>query len=363
MACRIIRNTNNEIVTVYTENGQESKLYNELSTSGLNRLGATINPKQIKEKALELYATKDTQLFKDWLSTVENVQRDSNNEVDSKHLYDYAAYMAGEQSLDAISTEMDNSILKSLSDMLNVEDEFIQNNRPVLVEYLNNQLPGVEFTIKENGNITVLNSEALSSTYDAATVQEVFDRIPAIIENLQSVETKLTQLGNRLGIEVNYQDQVQYTKKDGTKATVKSTANSYLGLINISKGADIRNLTEEMAHIVVDSLEAANNPLFYSMYILSWRIFNKKEQVIKITSIIAILGIVNIPIIKFSVDWWSTLHQPASVNLLKDTTIHSSMLLPLAIMTAAFALFSLLIFLMKYNTELIKIKNKGLDRL
>ena len=266
MACRIIRNTNNEIVTVYTENGQESKLYNELSTSGLNRLGATINPKQIKEKALELYATKDTQLFKDWLSTVENVQRDSNNEVDSKHLYDYAAYMAGEQSLDAISTEMDNSILKSLSDMLNVEDEFIQNNRPVLVEYLNNQLPGVEFTIKENGNITVLNSEALSSTYDAATVQEVFDRIPAIIENLQSVETKLTQLGNRLGIKVNYQDQVQYTKKDGTKATVKSTANSYLGLINISKGADIRNLTEEMAHIVVDSLEAANNPLFYSMY-------------------------------------------------------------------------------------------------
>ena len=82
-----------------------------------------------------------------------------------------------------------------------------------------------------------------------------------------------------------------------------------------------------------------------------------------IKPIIAIVGAVNIPIIKFSVDWWSTLHQPASVNLLKDTTIHSSMLVPLAIMTAAFALFSLLIFLMKYNTELIKIKNKGLDRL
>ena len=41
----------------------------------------------------------------------------------------------------------------------------------------------------------------------------------------------------------------------------------------------------------------------------------------------------------------------------------SSMLTPLGIMTAAFALFSLLIFLMKYNTELIKVKNKGLDRL
>jgi heme exporter protein C len=103
--------------------------------------------------------------------------------------------------------------------------------------------------------------------------------------------------------------------------------------------------------------------LFYSMYILAWRIFDKKEQVIKITSIIAILGVINVPIIKFSVDWWSTLHQNSSVNILSETSIHPSMLVPLLIMTAAFSLFSLLIFLMKYNTELIKIKNKGLDRL
>ena len=103
--------------------------------------------------------------------------------------------------------------------------------------------------------------------------------------------------------------------------------------------------------------------LFYSMYILAWRIFDKKEQVTKITSIIAIFGAINVPIIKFSVDWWSTLHQNSSVNILSETSIHPSMLIPLLIMTAAFLLFSLLIFLMKYNTELIKIKNKGLDRL
>jgi len=103
--------------------------------------------------------------------------------------------------------------------------------------------------------------------------------------------------------------------------------------------------------------------IFYFMFILSWRIFDNNDKAIKVSSIVAIIGLINVPIIKFSVDWWSTLHQPASVNLLKDTTIHSSMLLPLFIMTAAFALFSLLIFLMKYNTELIKIKNKGLDRL
>ena len=103
--------------------------------------------------------------------------------------------------------------------------------------------------------------------------------------------------------------------------------------------------------------------LFYLLFILSWRVFDDNNKAIKYSSYIAILGLINIPIIKFSVDWWTTLHQPSSVNILKDTTIHSSMLLPLAIMTAAFALFSLLIFLMKYNTELIKIKNKGLDRL
>jgi len=103
--------------------------------------------------------------------------------------------------------------------------------------------------------------------------------------------------------------------------------------------------------------------LFYLMYILAWRIFEDREQVNKITSWIAIIGLINVPIIKFSVDWWSTLHQPASINLLSKTSIHPSMLVPLTIMTAAFALFSLLIFLMKYNTELIKVKNKGLDRL
>ena len=103
--------------------------------------------------------------------------------------------------------------------------------------------------------------------------------------------------------------------------------------------------------------------LFYLLYLLAWRIFEDKDSVVKITSLITIIGAFNIPIIKFSVDWWSTLHQPSSIKILSDSKIHETMLVPLIIMTAAFALFSLLIFLMKYNTELIKIKNKGLDRL
>ena len=103
--------------------------------------------------------------------------------------------------------------------------------------------------------------------------------------------------------------------------------------------------------------------LFYGMYLITWRVIIDKDKVIKITSLIAIIGAVNVPIIKFSVDWWNTLHQTSSVNVFSNTSIHVSMLMPLGIMTAAFALFSLLIFLMKYNTELIKLKNKGLDRL
>ena len=103
--------------------------------------------------------------------------------------------------------------------------------------------------------------------------------------------------------------------------------------------------------------------LFYILYLIAWRIYDKKDQASKITTIITIVGIINVPIIKYSVDWWNTLHQPASINILSKSSIHISMMYPLLIMTAAFALFSILIFLMKYNTELIKIKNKGLDRL
>ena len=102
--------------------------------------------------------------------------------------------------------------------------------------------------------------------------------------------------------------------------------------------------------------------IFYLLFILAWRLFSNKDSILKITAIISILGLINIPIVKFSVDWWSTLHQPASITL-SGSSIHSSMLLPLIIMTAAFVLFSILIFLMKYNTELIKLKNKGIDRI
>ena len=103
--------------------------------------------------------------------------------------------------------------------------------------------------------------------------------------------------------------------------------------------------------------------IFYLMYILSWKVFEKNINQEKISSTIAIIGMINVPIIKFSVDWWNTLHQNATVKIFSKSSIHPSMMLPLLIMTVAFALFSLIIFIMEYKAEVVKLKNKGLNRL
>ena len=65
--------------------------------------------------------------------------------------------------------------------------------------------------------------------------------------------------------------------------------------------------------------------LFYIMYLVAWRIFEDNDKAFKVTSVITILGIINVPIIKYSVDWWNTLHQPASINILSKSSIHISM--------------------------------------
>ena len=103
--------------------------------------------------------------------------------------------------------------------------------------------------------------------------------------------------------------------------------------------------------------------LFYIGYIVSHKLILKEERANKISSIIVIIGLINIPIIKFSVDWWNTLHQPASIKLTGTSTIHSSMLMPLLLMFFVLLLYCALIFLMKYKTEIIRIKKKNLKRL
>ena len=103
--------------------------------------------------------------------------------------------------------------------------------------------------------------------------------------------------------------------------------------------------------------------LFYIGYIVSHKFILSEERANKISSIIAIIGLINIPIIKFSVDWWNTLHQPASIKLSGTSTIHSSMLMPLMLMFFVMLLYCALIFLMKYKTEIIRMKKKNLKRL
>ena len=103
--------------------------------------------------------------------------------------------------------------------------------------------------------------------------------------------------------------------------------------------------------------------LFYALYLISWRIYENEEKVFKISTFITILGIINVPIIKYSVDWWNTLHQPASIKLAGESSIHSSMLMPLLLMLFVLILYCALIFLIKYKTEIIKIKKKNLKRL
>jgi heme exporter protein C len=103
--------------------------------------------------------------------------------------------------------------------------------------------------------------------------------------------------------------------------------------------------------------------LFYIGFIAAHKFISEQEKANKISSIVAIIGLINVPIIKYSVEWWNTLHQPASIKLTGSSTIHSSMLMPLILMFFVLLLYCALIFLMKYKTEIIRIKKKNLKRL
>ena len=96
--------------------------------------------------------------------------------------------------------------------------------------------------------------------------------------------------------------------------------------------------------------------LFYIAYILAWKFINNFEKANKISSIIGIVGLFNLPVIKYSVDWWNTLHQPSSITLTSAPTIHYTMLIPLIIMFFGMAIYLLIIFLMQYKTEVMKFK-------
>lgn len=76
----------------------------------------------------------------------------------------------------------------------------------------------------------------------------------------------------------------------------------------------------------------------------------------KPSSAIALIGFINVPIVKFSVDLWYSLHQPASVFKLSGPTIHTSMLYPLMIMFVGFIVYFVILLIMRANALLMKLK-------
>src|SRR5690348_8743701 len=98
----------------------------------------------------------------------------------------------------------------------------------------------------------------------------------------------------------------------------------------------------------------------YLGYIALVNAFDDESRGARAGSILALVGVVNLPIIKFSVDWWNTLHQPASVFRLGGPTIDASMLWPLLIMALGFTLLFVTLLLIRMRTALLAAKIRAL---
>jgi heme exporter protein C len=100
--------------------------------------------------------------------------------------------------------------------------------------------------------------------------------------------------------------------------------------------------------------------LIYLAIVALWRAFDDQLRAARIIAIVTLVGAVNIPIIKFSVDWWETLHQPASVLTASGPRMPGSILTPLLIMTLAFTLLFLVLHIVAIRTEIMR---RRVDRL
>lgn len=90
----------------------------------------------------------------------------------------------------------------------------------------------------------------------------------------------------------------------------------------------------------------------YLGYLAMWQVMGSSEKTGKATSILAVVGVINLPIIKFSVEWWNTLHQPASVIRPGGPAIDPAMLTPLLLMAAAYLFYFVTVFLWRIQAEI-----------
>ena len=93
------------------------------------------------------------------------------------------------------------------------------------------------------------------------------------------------------------------------------------------------------------------------------RAFDSPERGDKAAAILALIGVINLPIIKFSVDWWNTLHQPASVVRIGGPAIALPLLLPLLVMALAFSLLFVTLHLAAMRNEILRRRVRSLQML
>jgi heme exporter protein C len=100
--------------------------------------------------------------------------------------------------------------------------------------------------------------------------------------------------------------------------------------------------------------------LLYLGYVAIWLSIDDQRRAAMLARVVALVGVINIPVVKFSVDWWNTLHQPASILRKGGPAVHESILWPLAIMALAFALLFLALHLSAMRNEIWAQKLKSL---
>jgi heme exporter protein C len=103
--------------------------------------------------------------------------------------------------------------------------------------------------------------------------------------------------------------------------------------------------------------------LLYLGLIALWQSIEEPGRAGRAAAILALVGFINVPIIKFSVDWWNTLHQPASVLRLGKPTIDPSLLTPLLVMAAAFTLLFVLLHLLAMRAEILRRRVRALRQI
>ena len=94
--------------------------------------------------------------------------------------------------------------------------------------------------------------------------------------------------------------------------------------------------------------------LMYLGLIALWRAIEDPSRAARAAAVLTLVGAINLPIIKFSVDWWNTLHQPESLLRISGPTIHPAILVPLLLMALAFTLLFLTLYLSAMRNEILR---------